>query len=139
MAHEDLNREQKVEISSDRSFGLVMGAAFAILALWPLASGGLVRMWSAYVAIAFAILAVLRPAVLHGANRLWARLGLLMGVVVSPVVLGVLFYLVFAPMGLAMRAFGKDPLRLALDRDATTYWIEREPPGPQPGSLSDQF
>lgn len=137
--HEDLHREQRVDVSSDRSFGLVMSAALLVVGLWPLVSGRPVRPWALVAALVFAAFALLAPRVLRRPNLLWAKLGLLLGKVVSPVVLGVLFFLVLAPFGLVMRALGKDPLRLTLDRDATTYWIERNPPGPAPGSMSDQF
>lgn len=137
--HEDLHREQRVDVSSDRSFGLVMSAALLVVGLWPLVSGRPVRPWALVAALVLAAFALFAPRVLRRPNLLWAKLGLLLGKVVSPVVLGVLFFLMLAPFGLVMRALGKDPLRLTLDRDATTYWIERNPPGPAPGSMSDQF
>lgn len=137
--HEDLHREQRVDVSSDRSFGLVMSAALLVVGLWPLVSAGPMRLWVLVAALVLAAFALLAPRVLHRPNLLWAKLGLLLGKVVSPVVLGVLFFLVLAPFGFVMRALGKDPLRLTLDRDATTYWIERNPPGPAPGSMTDQF
>jgi hypothetical protein len=67
------------------------------------------------------------------------RFGLLLGRLVSPIVVGVLFFVVFTPFGLVMRAFGYDPLRLKADPRASTYWIERSPPGPAPESMKDQF
>ena len=137
--HEDLHREQRVDVSSDRSFGLVMSGALLLLGLWPVLSAKAVRPWALVAAIVLAGIAMLAPRVLHRPNLLWARLGLLLGKIVSPVVLGVLFFLVLAPFGIVMRALGKDPLRLTIDRDATTYWIERNPPGPAPGSMTDQF
>jgi hypothetical protein len=66
-------------------------------------------------------------------------LGLLMAKVVSPIALGILFYLVFMPVGLVMRLSGKDPLRLKFDPAAKSYWIDREPPGPPPNSMTNQF
>jgi hypothetical protein len=79
-----------------------------------------------------------RP-VLAPLNRLWLKFGLLLHKVVSPIVLGVMFFLVITPIGLTMRAFGKNPLRLKLDKQSGSYWIERVPPGPAPESLKDQF
>jgi len=139
MGHEDLKREHQVESSSDRSFGLVFAAVFMIIAAWPLLHGQVPRWWAAVVAAAFALVALFRPALLAGLNRLWTRLGLLLGMIVSPIALGILFYLVMAPIGLLIRAAGKDPLRLKGDRAATSYWVPREPPGPPPDSMNNQF
>ena len=137
--HENLHREHRVEVSSDRSFGLVMAAALLIVGLWPLASAGEVRAWALLAALVLLVVALGAPAALHRANVLWARFGLLLGRIFSPLALGVLFYLAFAPLGMLMRVLGKDPLRLAIDRSATTYWIARLPPGPPPRSMNDQF
>jgi hypothetical protein len=139
LAHESLTREEHIEGSSDRSFGWVFTAVFLIIAAWPLLSGSRPRWWALGVASAFALVTLARPGLLAGMNRLWTRLGVLMGKVVSPIALGLLFYAVFTPMGLVMRLVGKDPLRLRLDRQADTYWIPREPPGPPPTSMTNQF
>lgn len=139
MAHEDLSREQHIEGSSDRSFGVVFAVVFTIIAAWPLLQGGGLRIWAAAVAAAFALIAMLRPALLSRLNRLWLEFGLLLGKIVSPIALGVLFYGVLAPMGALMRLAGKDPLRLKRDPQAASYWIDRAPPGPPPGSMTNQF
>jgi hypothetical protein len=139
MAHEDLTREEHVEGSSDRSFGIVFAAVFLIVAAWPLWSGGALRWWAVAVAAAFAVMAVVAPQLLAWPNRLWLKLGLLLGKIVSPIALGILFYLVFMPVGVLMRALGKDPLRLKRDEAAASYWIRREPPGPPPTSMTNQF
>jgi hypothetical protein len=139
MSHEDLSREDEVEGSSDRSFGLVFGAVFLIIGTLPLLHAGHVRWWSVGVAAAFALVALTVPSVLAVPNRLWMKLGLLMAMVVSPIALGILFYLVFMPVGLVMRLSGKDPLRLKFDPAAKSYWIDRDPPGPPPGSMTNQF
>jgi len=139
MAHEDISRQQEIEGSSDRSFGIVFAVVFAIVALWPLLSKEPVRWWSAAVAAAFLVVALVRPALLAGLNRQWLKLGLLLGKIVSPIALGVLFYLVITPLGLMLRIAGKDPLRLKFDREARSYWIRREPPGPPPDSMTNQF
>jgi hypothetical protein len=91
------------------------------------------------VASVFALLALVKPALLAGLNRLWMKLGVLLGKVVSPIALGILFYGVFTPLGAVIRITGKDPLRLKFDPDAKSYWIPREPPGPPPGSMTNQF
>ena len=132
--HEDFTREEEVQGSSDRSFGLVMAAFFAIVAFFPLVHGSLaaIRWWAFGIGAAFLTLALLRPASLRPLNRLWLKLGLLIGKIVSPLVLSLLFYVTVTPVGLLMRAVGKDPLRLRRNTKAASYWIAREPPGPAP-------
>lgn len=139
MAHEEFNRDQHIEGSSDRVFGLVFAAVFLIIAGWPLFHGGAIRWWSVGVAIVFALVALVKPALLTGLNRLWMKLGILLGKVVSPIALGILFYVVITPIGMVIRLTGKDPLRLKFEPDADSYWIPREPPGPPPGSMNNQF
>ncbi len=137
--HEDFAREAKVEGSSDRSFGFVFAVVFALIGLWPLMGGGQVRIWGLGIAAAFALVALARPGLLAPLNRLWTRFGLLLHKVVSPLIMGMLFYLTVTPIGLLMRAMGKDPLRLRPDPDAASYWIERDPPGPPPETMKNQF
>jgi Saxitoxin biosynthesis operon protein SxtJ len=139
MAHENLDRQQHIEGSSDRSFGLVFAAAFAIIAAWPLMHAQAPRWWAFALAAALALVAATRPSVLARANRLWMRFGLFLGNVVGPLAVGVFFYAVVTPLGVVMRLTGKDPLRLRLDASADSYWIARRPPGPPPDSLTNQF
>lgn len=139
MAHEDLTREQQVEGSSDRAFGLVFAVVFLIIGCWPILEGEPPRWWSTGASAVFALVALLKPALLAGLNRLWIKLGVLLGKVVGPIALGVLFYGVLAPIGTLFRLTGKDSLRLKRDPGAATYWIPRKPPGPPPDSMSNQF
>lgn len=139
MAHENLDREHAVEGSSNRSFGMVFTVIFLIIGCWPLWYGQGLRWWSIAIAAAFALTAAIRPGSLGKLNRLWLKLGLLLGKMVSPIALGILFYIVLAPIGLIVRITGKDPLRLKLDPKAGSYWIERKPPGPPSDSMSNQF
>lgn len=139
MAHEDLNREQHVEGSSDRAFGLVFAGVFLLIAGWPLFHGEAIRWWSAGAGAVFLLAALVKPVLLAGMNRLWIKLGILLGKVVSPVALGILFYGVVTPIGLLIRLTGKDPLRLKFDPGAGSYWIARDPPGPPPDSMTNQF
>ena len=139
MAHEDLSRNQHVEGSSDRAFGLVFAGVFLVIAGWPLFHGEALRWWASGLAAVFALAALVKPALLAGLNRLWIKLGVLLGKVVSPIALGILFYGVFAPIGAIMRLAGKDPLRLKFDPDADSYWILREPPRPPPHPPTYQF
>ena len=129
----------KTEGSSDRSFGLVFGAIFAVIAAYPLLDGGSVRTWSLATACLFVAAALFLPQVLAPANRLWMRFGLLLHRVVSPAALGLVFCLAVLPVGLLMRLLRKDPLRLKADPAAESYWIRRDPPGPTADSFNNQF
>ena len=139
--HEDFTRQEEICASSDRSFGLVMAACFGIVGLFPLlhAPVSAIRWWALAIAAAFLALALLRTAPLRPLNRWWLKLGLLLSKVVSPIVLMLLFYATVTPIGLLMRAAGKDPMRLRRDSGAASYWIPREPPGPAPESMNSQF
>ena len=137
--HEDFGRAEPVTRASNRATGLVFAAVFAIIALWPLWSSGAVRAWALIAAAAITIVAIAIPRALGPLSRAWHGLGLIMHRVVSPVVMGLLFYLTVTPTGMLMRLFGKDPLRLRLDAEAKSYWIERQPPGPAPETMRHQF
>ena len=139
MAHESFQRDDDNIGSSNRNFGLVFAGVFAIVGLLPLIHGDAPRSWSLAIAAAFAIAAFLSPGILAPLNHLWMKVGLLLHKVVSPIVLGLLFFLVITPMGVAMRIFGKDPLRLRREPASASYWIERTPPGPPSASFIDQF
>jgi hypothetical protein len=138
--HHELSRQAaESETSSDRSFGLVFAGVLTLLAahnawhhraLWPL--------WLALAAV-FLVLALVRPQVLAPLNRIWTRLGLLLGRVMSPVVLGLMYFVIVTPIGVLMRWVGQDPLRLRGDPGAHSYWIVRDPPGPAGESMRDQF
>jgi hypothetical protein len=137
--HEDFSRTEEVKGSSDRSFGLVMAGFFTLVALSPLLHGRELRFWALIPASLFLLLAFAAPRLLHPLNRLWLAFGLLLYKLVSPLALAILFYLAVVPTGLLMRAFGQDPLRLRRDPAAASYWLPREPPGPPPDSMKNQF
>lgn len=137
--HENLSRSGDVKGSSNRAFGLVFAVVFLMIGCWPLFFGGAPRWWSLAVAAVFALAAFFAPGLLEKPNRLWLRFGLLLHRIVSPLALGLIFYLAVLPTGLLLRLFGKDLLRLRRDPGARSYWIERDPPGPPPDSLKNQF
>lgn len=138
-AFESHDREEIIEGSSDRVFGLVFAAFFSIMACLPLFSGGELRTWALVAGGIFLSLALLAPSTLTRLNRAWMRFGLLLGKIVSPIALGVLFLIVITPIGWALRLIGKDPLLLKPDPAATSYWITRNPPGPDPKTMHRQF
>jgi hypothetical protein len=139
MGHESYTRRELIQRSSDRSFGFVFAAVFFIIGLLPLLAGRSAYIWLLVIGAGFLLVALAAPTLLAPLNRLWGRFGLLLHRVVSPLVLGIMFFLVVTPTALLMRVFGKDPLRLKFDNAASSYWIDRIPPGPTPESLKEQF
>jgi hypothetical protein len=139
--HEDLRRQNEAKASSERAFGLVFAAAFLVIALLPLVGepSGPPRIWAFAVAALFLTLALVWTAPLRPLNYLWFRFGLILHRVVSPLVMGLLFFVVMTPIGMALRLAGKDPLRLRFDRAVRSYWIERQSPGPPPEGMKNQF
>jgi hypothetical protein len=131
--------DQALQRSSNRTFGLVFTAFFALLALLPLLRGHTVRRWALLSSALFLVAAFAAPKILAPLNRAWSALGEFLHAVVNPLVLGVLFYLVFTPFGWVLRRMGKDFLRLRPAPGAPTYWIPRQPPGPPSESMSRQF
>ena len=138
-SHEFQQRDEAVKTSSNRSFGLVFAAFFALLAAlgfwhgtarWPI--------WLGWPARRSCWRSPLRGC-LRRSIGLWTKIGLLLHRIVSPIFLAVLFYGCIAPVGFLMRLSGKDPLRLKYEPDAESYWIMRTPPGPAPQSFKDQF
>ncbi len=127
------------EGSSDRSFGFVFAGFFALVGLYNAWHHGRAWPWLALVAAGFLAVALIRPAVLAPLNRLWMKFGLLLAAIINPIVLGILFFLVFTPMAFIARLVGKDFLRLKKQPEAKSYWIVRDPPGPEPVSMKDQF
>jgi len=137
--HEDFHRKQEGQGGSDRGFGIVFAIFFVLVGLLPLRAHHPIRWWALALAGIFLFVALVRPVWLRPLNRLWTKLGLLLGRVVSPLVTAVLFFLVVTPIGLLFRLLKKDPLRLATSAEASSYWIERQPPGPAPETMRNQF
>jgi hypothetical protein len=138
--HETLERSgREPEPGSERSFGLVMAGALALLALASLWRGGQAWPWTASLAALFLSAALVAPSLLKGLNWAWFKLGMALHFIVSPIVMTLLFFGTVLPVGLVLRAAGKDILRLRRDPECTSYWIERAPPGPAPGSMTEQF
>ena len=137
--HEVFSRDETVVAGSDRSFGLVMAAAFAVVGSLNAWHSGRVWPWTGGLAALFLVAGLLRPSLLHALNLIWLRFGLLLHRVVNPIVMALVFYGTVLPTGLVMRMLGKDLLRLKRQPDADSYWIVRQPPGPSPETMKDQF
>lgn len=138
--HERFLPTGEIKGGSNRSFGIVFSVVFAIIGFWPiLFSDGPVYWWALAVSLVFLVLALAVPRSLELPNRLWTKLGLLLHRVVNPIIMGLIFYVVFTPMGLLIRMLGKDLLNTKHDATAKSYWVVREPPGPSPESMRRQY
>jgi hypothetical protein len=137
--HENFSREDSTQGSSDRSFGWVFTGFFAILAFLPLLRGKPFRPWALAVSGAILLLTLIRPRLLHPLNILWARLALLISKVTNPIMTGLMFYVLFTPVAIVLRLMGKDLLRLKAEPAENTFWIPRDPPGPAPETMRNQF
>jgi len=137
--HENYSREETVTHGSDRSFGLVMGGAFALLALLNWWHDGRIWPWMVGLAAFFWVFALARPSVLNPLNKAWFKIGLLLHHIVNPIIMALLFYGSILPTGLARQILGKDSMRLKRQPHLQSYWITRQPPGPPPDTMKNQF
>lgn len=136
--HEKLTGGEPVAGNSDRAFGIILAVVCTLVGLFPLLGGETPRGWM--LATAGAVLAVVlfKPGWLAPFNRMWFRFGQWLQRIVHPIIMGVVYFVVVTPTGLVMRALGKDSLRLRRDPNVETYWIYRDPPGPDPTSMKNQ-
>ena len=111
--------------TTNRSFGIVFFIVFFIVSLWPLLNNDQIRYWALFVSILFLLLGIMNSKVLTPLNKIWFKFGILLGKIVSPVVLAIIFFLVVTPTGLIMRMLGKDLLKLKKNKNKT-YWIKKE-------------
>ena len=135
----DNQEYSSVEVGSARSFGIVFSVVFALVGVFPLLGGGSVRTWSLAIAVGFLVVAFVAPRVLRPLNSLWFKFGMLLGRVINPLVMLIIYVLTIIPIGLLLRAFGKDLLLKRFEPEAPSYWIDRTPAGPTPESMKDQF
>lgn len=135
----DHTNHTDVKMGSNRSFGIVFGAVFLIIGVWPMMKGGDARLWALGISLAFSLIALFLPRILTPLNTLWFKFGLLLHKIVSPIVMGILYFGTVTPIGLLLRAFGKDVLNQKLDREAETYWITIDPAKSAKSSMRNQF
>lgn len=126
----------KIKISTNRNFGLIFFIIFLIVSFWPLMHSEPIRIWAIFVSLFFLILGLTDSKILTPLNKLWFKFGIILGNVVSPIVMGLIFFLVVTPIGLFMKIIGKDFLNLKYDNKKKTYWIKRDKPT---GSMRRQF
>ena len=116
-----------VKIGSNRSFGIVFFVVFLIIATYPLINGDELRLWSLLISIVFLFLGLVNSKILNPLNKLWFKFGIFLGKIISPLVMGIIFFLVVTPIGLLMRLLNKDLLNLRFKNNGS-YWIEKTEP-----------
>lgn len=129
----------EAKMGSERSFGVVFAIVFIIIGTVPLIRGGELRLWSLLAAAIFLGLGLLAPRVLRPLNILWFRFGLLLGRIIAPIVISLLFFIAVTPTALVMRLLRKDLLSLKIDRKVKSYWIDRSKTDNPMGSMKNQF
>ena len=117
---------KKIKISSNRSFGIVFFLLFLILFLWPLTKGQEVKIWLLIISVIFLGLGLINSKLLTPLNKIWFKFGILLGKFISPIVMGIVFFLVVTPTGLIMRLIGSNLLTLKKDYKKNTYWIKKK-------------
>ena len=117
-------KNTEIKIGSNKSFGIVFFIVFLLVAIYPLINNSEIRIWSLITAVIFLILGLTNSKVLTPLNKLWFKFGLLIGKIVSPLIMGIIFFLVVTPTAFIMRMIGKDLLNLKFN-DKKTYWIEK--------------
>lgn len=137
--HETNETTTPIEPGSDSSFGMIVGGILLAIGAYQYFKGFSAYYWIAGPGAVLILLGMLVPRVLHPLNIAWTRLGILLGRIVTPLVMFLVFVVSIIPIGLILRAIGKDSLRLKPSSEQASYWIERTPPGPTPESLKDQF
>ena len=116
-----------IKIGSNRSFGIVFFVVFLIIATYPLINGDELRLWSLIISIVFLFLGLVNSKILNPLNKLWFKFGIFLGKVISPLIMGIIFFLVVTPIGILMRLLNKDLLNLKFN-NSSTYWIEKTEP-----------
>ena len=122
--------------SSEKSFGILFGLVFLIISFWPLLSSANIRLWALIIATIFFIIAFIKPIILVPLNRSWIKFGEILGMIIAPAVMALVYFLILTPVSLAVRFFGKDLLGLKFLKKQDTYWIKR---AKKLGSMKKQF
>ena len=127
--------KNNIKIGSNRSFGIVFFIVFLIVGLWPLLDGDGLRFWAISISLIFLVLGILNSKILSPLNKIWFKFGILLGKLISPLIMGIIYFLVVTPTGILVRLFKKDLLNLKKN-DNKTYWIERNNKN---NSMKNQF
>ena len=127
--------DQKIKLPSNRNFGIVFFIVFALIAFYPLIIGNSIRLSFLLVSLIFLILGISNSKFLLPLNKLWFKFGILIGRIISPLIMAIIFFLVVTPIGLIMKLLGKDVLNLKYNKNKS-YWIEKK--GPK-SKMKNQF
>ena len=119
--------EKKIKVSSNKSFGIVFSIFFLLVSIYLLLNNDSIYYWSLLVSFIFLVLGLMNSKILSPLNLLWFKFGILLGKIVSPIVMGVIFFLVVTPISIILKIFGKDILNLKFNNNKT-YWIEKDGP-----------
>ena len=130
-----MNNKNNIKLGSNRSFGIVFFVVFVLIALYPLTYSEEIIFWLLTISFIFLVLGLLNSKILTPLNKLWFKFGIFLGEIISPLIMGIIFFLVVTPIGLLMRIFGKDVLNLKYNKNQT-YWIEKN--GPK-SKMKNQF
>jgi len=126
----------EIKLGSNRSFGIVFFIVFVLIGIYPIINQGELRIWSLIISLFFLVLGLLNSKILTPLNKLWFKFGLFLGKIISPIIMGIIFFVVVTPIGLVMRLLGKDVLNLKLNKKESSYWIEKD--GPK-SKMKNQF
>ena len=116
--------QKDIKLPSNKNFGIVFFLVFLIIGFWPLINTEEVRIWAIIISIIFLLLGLTNSKLLNPLNQIWFKFGILLSKIISPIVMGTIFFLVVTPIGLLMKIFRKDLLNLKLNKDKT-YWIKK--------------
>ena len=117
----------EIKISSNRNFGIVFFIVFLVIATYPLINYGEIRQWSLILSLIFLILGLINSKILTPLNKLWFKFGIFLGIIISPLVMGIIFFFVVTPIGFIMRLLSKDILNLKFNNE-NSYWIKKTGP-----------
>ena len=115
----------KIKSGTERNFGLVFAAVFVIISLYPLWFGKNIHLWACILAFIFLFFSIFLPKALFLPNRLWLKLGLFLGNIISPIIMGMIFFITVTPTGMIMRLLGKDILNQKMKKTNNSYWINK--------------
>ena len=124
-----------LKISSNRSFGIVFFIVFILIAFYPLINQGEIRIWSVLISLLFLILGIINSKILTPLNKVWYKFGIFLGKIISPIVMGLIFFLVVTPIAFLMRMLKKDLLNLKFNKN-NSYWIKKTDPK---STMKNQF
>tara|TARA_B100000676_G_scaffold105067_1_gene104863 strand:- start:43 stop:429 length:387 start_codon:yes stop_codon:yes gene_type:complete len=119
--------EKKIKVSSNKSFGIVFSIFFLLISVYLLLNNNPIYYWSLFVSFIFLVLGLMNSKILSPLNLLWFKFGILLGKIVSPIVMGIIFFLVVTPISIILKIFGKDVLNLKFNNNKT-YWIVKDGP-----------